>query len=109
MENTTKNNASKVVATAIIWSLATGIMAICIPLVKISESGFILPLTVIIGVSISTVAIWLSDNRKAIKSSNNFQQIEERIRVLETISNIEDLDIKGKLSRPDKTVNSEMD
>ena len=49
-------------ATAIVWSLATGIMAICIPLVKISQSGIILPVTVMVGVSISTVAIWLSSN-----------------------------------------------
>ena len=49
-------------ATAIIWSLATGIMAICIPLVKISQSGIILPVTVMVGLSISTVAIWLSSN-----------------------------------------------
>lgn len=61
VRNTGKNGA-KVGATAIIWSLATGIMAICIPLVKISQSGIILPVTVMVGVSISTVAIWLSSN-----------------------------------------------
>ena len=63
VKNTAKNgNGAKVGATAIIWSLATGIMAICIPLVKISQSGTILPVTVMVGVSISTVAIWLSSN-----------------------------------------------
>ena len=66
MEKKTASNGAKVGATAIIWSLATGIMAICIPLVKISQSGVILPLAVIVGVSISTVAIWLSGNRKEI-------------------------------------------
>ena len=66
MEKKTANNGAKVGATAIIWSLATGIMALCIPLVKISQSGVILPLAVIVGVSISTVAIWLSGNRKEI-------------------------------------------
>lgn len=60
MKNIERGNGAKVGATAIIWSLATGIMAICIPLVKMSEGGVILPLAVIIGVSISTVAIWLS-------------------------------------------------
>ena len=63
MNKNTANNGSKVGATAIIWSLATGIMAICIPLVRMSQSGVILPLAVIIGVSISTVAIWLSGNK----------------------------------------------
>ena len=66
MEKKTASNGAKVGATAIIWSLATGIMALCIPLVKISQSGVILPLAVIVGVSISTVAIWLSGNRKEI-------------------------------------------
>ena len=79
-----QNNGAKVGATAIIWSLATGIMAICIPLVKISESGVILPLAVIIGLSISTVAIWLSGNQKIIESANKFQDIENRIKELES-------------------------
>ena len=50
----------KIGSTAIIWSLATGMMAISIPIVKITETGVILPVAVVVGVSISTVAIWLS-------------------------------------------------
>lgn len=50
----------KIGSTAIIWSLATGMMAISIPIVKITETGIILPLAVVIGVSLSTIAIWLS-------------------------------------------------
>ena len=50
----------KIGSTAIIWSLATGMMAICIPLVKITDTGIILPLAVVVGVSLSTIAIWLS-------------------------------------------------
>ena len=83
-----RNNAgygAKIGATAIIWSLATGIMAICIPLVRISESGVILPLIVMVGVSISTVAVWLSGDRAA-KSGEELQKIERRIKDLETIS-----------------------
>ena len=102
MKNTPQKNGAKVGATAIIWSLATGIMAICIPLVKISESGVILPLTVILGVSISTIAIWLSGNQKALELSNNFQEIEERVRDLEAISSVEELDIKRKINQLDK-------
>ncbi len=86
MERKTANNGAKVGATAIIWSLATGIMALCIPLVKISQGGVMLPLAVIVGVSISTVAIWLSGNQKANISSKEIQQIEQRIRDLETNS-----------------------
>ena len=50
----------KIGSTAIIWSLATGMMAISIPLVKITNTGIILPLAVVVGVSLSTIAIWLS-------------------------------------------------
>lgn len=50
----------KIGSTAIIWSLATGMMAISIPIIKMTETGIILPLAVVIGVSLSTVAIWLS-------------------------------------------------
>lgn len=47
-------------STAIIWSLATGMMAISIPIIKMTGTGIILPLAVIVGVSLSTMAIWLS-------------------------------------------------
>ncbi|WP_319421407.1 hypothetical protein [Pleurocapsa sp. FMAR1] len=50
----------KIGSTAIIWSLATGMMAISIPIVKITDTGIILPLAVVVGVSLSTIAIWLS-------------------------------------------------
>ena len=50
----------KIGSTAIIWSLATGMMAISIPIVRMTETGVILPVAVVVGVSISTVAIWLS-------------------------------------------------
>ncbi|MGL5833787.1 MAG: hypothetical protein ACRC1Z_11235 [Waterburya sp.] len=50
----------KIGSTAIIWSLATGMMAISIPIVKMTETGIILPLAVVVGVSLSTIAIWLS-------------------------------------------------
>ena len=50
----------KIGSTAIIWSLATGMMAISIPIVRMTETGIILPVAVVVGVSISTVAIWLS-------------------------------------------------
>ena len=50
----------KIGSTAIIWTLATGMMAISIPLVKMTDSGIILPVAVVVGVSLSTIAIWLS-------------------------------------------------
>ncbi len=50
----------KIGSTAIIWSLATGMMAISIPIIKMTDTGIILPLAVVVGVSLSTIAIWLS-------------------------------------------------
>jgi hypothetical protein len=38
----------KIGATAIIWGLATGMLAICIPLVSMTKSGVILPMAVIL-------------------------------------------------------------
>ncbi len=55
-----EGQGAKIGSTAIIWSLATGMMAISIPIVKMTSSGIVLPLAVIIGVSLSTIAIWLS-------------------------------------------------
>ena len=104
MKNTTERNGIKVVANAIIWSFATGIMAICIPLVAISRSGIILPLAVILGASASTVAIWRSDNQKAVESSSNLQQMEQRIRDLETICSRENFDVQKKFKKLEKTI-----
>lgn len=50
----------KIGSTAIIWTLATGMMAISIPIVRMTDSGIILPVAVVVGVSLSTIAIWLS-------------------------------------------------
>lgn len=85
MKNNIKKKDPKVYTTSIIWSFATGMLAICIPLVKISQTGVILPLAVVTGASISTVAVWRDERQKSLPSSNDFQQIEQRIRDLETI------------------------
>ncbi|MCG5062189.1 MAG: hypothetical protein KA714_30545 [Limnoraphis sp. WC205] len=50
----------KIGSTAIIWGFSTGMLAICIPLVSMTESGVILPLAVVFGATISTVVVWLS-------------------------------------------------
>ena len=55
-----EGQGAKIGSTAIIWSLATGMMAISIPLVKMTNTGIILPVAVVVGVSLSTIAIWLS-------------------------------------------------
>lgn len=52
----------KIGSTAIIWSLATGMMAISIPLVNMTQSGVILPVAIVLAASFSTIAVWLSGN-----------------------------------------------
>ena len=90
MKNIAEKNGTKIATTAVIWSFATGMMAICIPLVAISRSGIILPLAVILGASTSTVTVWRDGHQKVVELANNLQQIEQRIRNLETICSSED-------------------
>lgn len=75
MENQPSGIGGKIAATAIIWGFATGMLAICIPLVSITESGTILPLAVILGATASTVVVWLSSNQQSAKSSINNDKI----------------------------------
>lgn len=57
----------KIGSTAIIWGFSTGMLAICIPLISMTESGVILPLAVVIGATISTVVVWLSSSQQSSK------------------------------------------
>lgn len=77
-------NGYKIAAIAIIWSLATGMLAICIPLVSITQSGMILPLAVILGVNWSTRIIWQSSIQNA-ELMSNIQPLNERVVNLEAI------------------------
>lgn len=67
MENQPLAKGSKIGTTAIIWGFATGMLAICIPLVSMTESGIILPLAVILGAAGSTVVVWLSASQPSGK------------------------------------------
>ncbi|MEN8446180.1 MAG: hypothetical protein ABG776_14335 [Cyanobacteria bacterium J06555_13] len=78
----------KVRATVAIWSLATGMLGICIPLVAITNSGIILPLLVILGAAGSTAAVWLASERHRqvdFRSAQAVNALEERVIALETI------------------------
>jgi hypothetical protein len=55
------NRGYKVGTTAIIWAFTTAIMALCIPLVSVDRYGIILPIIVIVGANITTIAIWYCD------------------------------------------------
>ena len=102
MNDISEKNGFKVGTTAIIWGFATAMMALSIPLVAISHSGAVLPLAVILGTSVSTVAIWRSDNKKSVESFKDFQQLEQRVRDLETICSSEDFDTIKQFKQLDK-------
>lgn len=78
----------KVRVTAAIWSFATGMLAICIPLVGITDSGILLPLLVLLSSGGSTAAIWLASEKRRpedIHLAQSVKALEERVMTLEAI------------------------
>lgn len=74
--------------TSKIWAYATGMLAICIPLSAATDSGVILPITVISGAAIGTASVWKFSNQESTsnsKTSDKFRELEGRIADLETI------------------------
>lgn len=98
MENKFGTNP-KIATTAVIWVFATGMLALCIPLVAISGSGAILPLAIILGASGGTVAVWSSSSQEYKKISelnNTVKQLKERVETLEAICSSNEFDIQKK-------------
>ncbi|EDX78078.1 hypothetical protein MC7420_7816 [Coleofasciculus chthonoplastes PCC 7420] len=85
----TQGAGFKLAATAIIWGFATGMLGICIPLVSVTDSGFILPLAVIIGASFTTAVVWLSFSRV---SSNNVDLSDTIEALKEQKTNLDTMD-----------------
>jgi len=84
MRHQSSGNGYKIAAIAIIWSFATGMLAICIQLVSITKSGMILPLAVILGANWSTGIIWRSSIQNA-ELMSNIQPLNEGVVNLEAI------------------------
>ncbi len=75
-------------ATATIWAFATGMLAICIPIVAITQSGVILPLAVVLGASVSTAVVWrnpIHQNDSMVNLNHNLKELTGRVEDLETI------------------------
>ena len=92
-------NGARIATTAIIWGFATGMIAICIPIIDITDDAIILPLAVVLGTTGSTVVVWLSGGhyrRKIDELSNKLQVIQERVIDLETIRSTQELEIEKK-------------
>ncbi|NEO34057.1 MAG: hypothetical protein F6K36_27360 [Symploca sp. SIO3C6] len=82
-----KSKDTRTATTSKIWSYATGMLALCIPLSAVTRSGAILPLAVVTGATISTAVVWKSDKKaQNLLQPHQMQQIEERLANLETIA-----------------------
>ncbi len=80
----------KVIATAAIWGGAVTMLALCIPIVAISENPYI-PLAVILGASGSSAAVWISADQKQKQGSQaplaaELTQLADRVANLEVIA-----------------------
>lgn len=99
MENQPLGKGAKIGVTAIIWGFATGMLAICIPLVSITKTGLILPLVVVLGAGGSTAVVWLGSSqqtRKIFELTHSIRALEQRVITLETIANTDDIAIAKK-------------
>jgi hypothetical protein len=94
----------RVAATTRIWSLATVMLGICIPLTALAKGNPILPLAVITGAAAGTVAVWQSSDKKSplgTFSPNKVEALEERIANLETIVGSEQINLQRQLNQLD--------
>lgn len=88
MGHKSTEKTSKVKATSSIWGYATGMLAICIPIVAITESGILLPFLVALGAAGGTAAIWFAPDKpepEEIELAQTVKMLEERVINLETI------------------------
>ncbi|MDJ0649354.1 MAG: hypothetical protein QNJ60_11670 [Xenococcaceae cyanobacterium MO_188.B19] len=84
----------RLAATSKIWSLAIGMLAICIPLSGVTKSGPILPIAVIFGASWGTTSVWSASTEESTgnsETSEKIEQLEGRIADLETIITSEEI------------------
>lgn len=92
----------RVAATTKIWSLATGMLALCIPLSAVTRSGPILPLAVISGAAVGTVAVWRSSDNQSKTNpllTNSIKELEQRVANLEIICSSQELDLLKKIKQ----------
>ncbi|MBD2104366.1 MHYT domain-containing protein [Leptolyngbya sp. FACHB-261] len=84
----------RIAATSVMWALGTGMLAICIPLVKVTQSGPLLPVAVVTAITISTVAVWFSPGGRSRNSSalaESVEVLEQRLNSLEGVSSADEL------------------
>jgi hypothetical protein len=85
--------------TTKIWGFATGMLAICIPLSAATRSGPIIPIAVVAGAAVGTVAVWRDKKSQNALQPSQLQQIEQRLANLETIVGSDDIDLRLKIKQ----------
>ena len=99
MERQSSGKGSLIGITAVIWAFATAMLGICIPLVSITQSGLVLPLTVILVTGFVTTVLWLTPVEQVQRISEltkTMELLEQRVTDLETI------DLEDELEPPPK-------
>jgi hypothetical protein len=103
------SQSARVKVTSSIWGCAVGMMGICIPLTAITESGPILPIVVVGGAALATIAVWTgevvgivlnsgrthnsvgTESKQQIDTlTGRIQELEERLANVETIDRFEE-------------------
>jgi len=66
MDHAAESKDFRIAALVVIGTFTTGMLGICVPLVEKTQSGTILPMTVLIGWGLSILVIWFGPNRSVI-------------------------------------------
>jgi hypothetical protein len=90
-----------IVATGLIWGFSTAMLGICIPLVAITGSGIVLPLSVLLGATIATVVVWRSSARSASspRLTGSVYELEQRVANLEAICSSNELNLRDSIKQ----------
>lgn len=88
-----------------IWGCATGMLGISIPLVAVTHSGAAIPIAVIVGAAVGTVAIWNpfartsgdgASHKELTDSTKKIGELEERLASMEAILSYEEKILESK-------------
>ncbi len=92
----------RVAAISSIWGIATGMLALCVPLSAITRSGALLPIAIISGAAVSTLAVWRGGDEETQNNlllSSSIKQLEQRVENLETICINQELDLQRQIKQ----------
>jgi hypothetical protein len=84
----------RVMMTTRIWGMAVAMLAICVPMIEISDDLVPLPVLVILGTVASTFVVWRSAGRQSDDStllSYQLRELQQQLARLEISSTDDDL------------------